>query len=57
MNWLNVLFFVLTSRPCPVCSQNPDGCGDCPLCGGEGVVPLGSASSFARGKPSGLEVL
>jgi len=39
MDWIKMLFFFMTHKPCPYCSADPAGCIDCPACGGEGVVP------------------
>jgi len=45
---LRFLFFVLTSKSCPCCSDDPVRCGTCPVCGGEGVVPLFAKSGAVR---------
>jgi hypothetical protein len=39
MSWLKLIVYILTSKPCPCCSDDPQRCGVCPVCGGEGVVP------------------
>jgi hypothetical protein len=39
VNWLKIIIYLLTSKPCPLCSKDPAHTDSCPLCGGEGVVP------------------
>lgn len=43
MDFLRLILFLLTHRACPVCrggALHVEG-GECCMCGGDGVVPLG----------------
>lgn len=43
--FIQFLFYALSSKPCPCCASDAVEQGNCPVCGGEGVVPFNHSVS------------